>query len=623
MKSLFIDIETYCDKELSKVGVYRYAEDPTFQLLLIAYAIDGKRPAIIDCKHGERLPLSVENALQDDSVIKVAHNANFERVCLSGGLTSFLDPKPWRCTMVHAASLGLPKSLAYLARYLGLKEQKDKDGMRLINLFSKPKNFKPKADDWQKFKDYCLQDVRTLIKIKGELDKSPMPKSEWELYALDQEINDRGIRVDLPLAGAAVEIDEVYTKELIAELKKITGLSNPNSTPQMSRWVKEHGGELPNLLRTTCVDAIKIMPKGKVSDALKLRIALSKSSTKKYQALLRAACSDDRVRGMFQFAGASTGRWAGRLVQMQNLPRGSLNDNKVLRVKQAVIEKNPKTAPYLKDIIRSSFIPKTGCEFIVSDFSSIEARVLAWLAAEEWAIAAFARGEDIYKSAAARMWGINIEDVTSEQRAKGKMATLALGYQGAVGALTRIGGGTEEGYEMISLVKAWRKANRYIVSFWATIERAAKTCVVSSQPISIRIGTNKCMTVTGSKGLLVLRLPSGRPLTYQKAMLKDNTLVYDGSGTHALFETQDSYGGKLTENVVQAIARDLLAETMKNLDLLGYKIVAHIHDEIIIEAKKGEVSTEEISEIMGIIPAWAAGLSIKAETFRADFYKKG
>lgn len=622
MKTLLIDLETYSEAELAKTGVYRYATDQTFEIMLLAYSIDNGEVKCVDLTK-EELPQQIRNAILDPAVTKIAHNAQFERVCLTQYLKTRLEPREWVCTMVWASELGLPRSLDYLSNYLKLAEVKDRTGKALITRFAKPYRGKrvraiDEPDLWQKFIDYCIQDVKTEVAVYKRLFRQWLPKEEWELYALDQDINDRGIGVDVELAKTAIEIDTTNRQKIRAKLENITGLANPNSIQQMSEWVRDKGVKLPNLLKGTVEEAVNSdrLPL-EVKQALSLRLAMSNTSTKKYEAMIKSE-TDGRIHGILQFYGAArTGRWAGRIVQVQNLPRG--NADSALRKRLGDKDKT-LTSEELKSLIRTALIAKQGCEFVVSDFSAIEARVLAWLADEQWALEAFAAGEDIYKATAASMYHTTVDKVDKEMRSRGKIATLALGYQGSVGALTRMGaedmGITKD--EQYNIMTSWRKANNNIVRFWAKVEAAAKRAIMTKSTVSV-----DAVNFTFDGETMFIQLPSGRSLAYQRAKIKDGSITYQEKTTGVAFETVETYGGKLTENIVQAVARDVLANAMINIDCMGYDIVAHIHDEVLVEAPKGTLTVEELNDLMTIGPKWADGLPLNAEGFISEYYKKG
>lgn len=654
MKTLNIDIETYSDLDLTKVGVYRYSDSPNFEILLFAYSIDSGPVKCIDLTQVDKFPLEIEEALTDPSVLKIAFNAQFERVCLSryccfGG--HYLDPAQWRCTMVHANELGLPASLGQCAKYLNIDEQKDTSGTQLINYFSKP--CKPtKANEkrtrnlpehdpekWQKFIDYCIQDVRTEMAIADKLNRFPVPDHEWELYALDQRINDRGTAVDKELAQSAITLTEQITNETLEEMRELTGLENPNSLKQIRGWLKEKGHDFPTLGKAIVQAYIDNgVVTGEVKEALELRLKMSNSSTKKYLMMHNACCSDGRIRGILQFYGANrTGRWAGRLLQVQNLPRNYLNEIEFARdlVKKQdteMIEMMYDSVPdTLKQLIRTGLIAKEGHRFIISDFSAIEARVIAWYANQEWVLEVFRTHGKIYEATAAQMFHLGpVEEYnwkSSEGKAmrqRGKVATLALGYQGGPGALKAMGalenGISEE--ELPGIVERWRNANKRIVNFWYNTQSAVKTCLEQG---GVQRGP-KGLKFYKKGGFLFVQLPSGRKLAYAKAHLAEGdygpAIFYEGQGDKVAFTKQQTYGGKLVENIVQATARDILAEALLRLEQEGYPVVFHVHDEAVTEVPLGEKSIDEMNEILSVVPDWADGLPLAAAGFETSFYMK-
>ena len=644
-----IDIETYSEADLPKVGVYRYADDPTFDVLLFSYSIDGGRVTCLDLTK-EDLPQEIADMLMDEKVIKQAFNAQFERVCLSYYLYNYnegftdrfqlLDPSQWRCSMVHAYSLGLPGSLAKCAEYLGVAEQKDQAGTQLINYFSKPakptkanggrtRNL-PKHDPekWEAYISYNIQDVKTEMAIADRLDKVPMANKEWAMYSLDQTINDRGVEVDQDLAESAIRLMDKQSDRIQARLIELTGLDNPNSVAQLTEWLKDHGYPHDNLRKKVVEESAKdegLSPE--VREVLKLRLAGSNASTKKYQVMDRAICRDGRIRGLLQFYGASrTGRWAGRLLQVQNLPRNYLGglDHARDLVKAEDIEAleliYDEVPEVLKQLIRTGIVAKEGYHFLVSDYSAIEARVIAWLAGEEWSLQAFKDHGKIYEATANQMFNLGgVDKVTPAYRQRGKVATLALGYQGGVGALKAMGAldmGIPES-DLQDLVNAWREANANIVNFWYETENKAIKTVKDGQP---RWTAGGRIVVKKDSGFLRFVLPSGRSLNYPRPRLVDGqfgpSLAYEDGKT--LIET---YGGKLVENLVQATARDILAEGLKQLEAKGYQIVFHVHDEVVIEAPK-DLRVDRVNELLAIVPEWAEGLPLNAEGFETEFYMK-
>ena len=625
MKTLVCDIETYSSVDLKKSGVYRYTDDTAFSVLLFAYSINGQPVKIIDLTKGE-LPSNLVSALVDPDVIKWAHNAQFERVCLSKHLCQKLDPRQWRCSMVYAAELGLPQSLDQLARYLIVDQQKDKSGARLIAKFTRPAKLdelSDYADDWEKFKEYCKQDVRTEIAIIDKLSKYSILESEWELYALDQKINDYGIGVDLELIKSAVKIVEDRQSEAIAKLKLITELENPNSVAQLTQWLKEQGVNLNSLDKKTCAELLEKDLPLKARQALELRQAISNTSVKKYQAMCECICSDGRIHGTTQFYGASrTGRWAGRLVQVQNLPRNKLVGKELDLARELVKKEDPSiTFDTLKSLIRTALIADSPLSsFLISDFSAIEARVLAWIAGEQWVLDTFADHGKIYEATAAKMYKCDIDEVDSAMRSKGKVAVLACGYGGGVNALKAFNDTLTEP-EMKKIVYQWRDTNKNIVRLWEKVDKAANSAVSG---IKSTVGP---LTFEKIDNILFITLPNGRRLAYQNAKISNEGLTYEGQGASVAFTKQWTWGGKLVENITQAIARDILAEALLNLDTLGYKIVLHVHDEVVVENPDRVVNftrkIDEILSIMSISPLWAEGLPLKAEGFKSKYYSKG
>ncbi len=645
MKTLSIDIETYSDINLAKCGVYRYCESPNFEILLFAYSADGEPVQVVDLACGEKLPEEVKAALTDEAVIKYAFNASFERICLSRflGLPTgeYLEPESWRCTMVWAATMGLPLSLEGVGTVLGLEKQKLTEGKELIKYFCQPctptksngqrtKN-KPfhAPDKWSDFKRYNLRNVEVEMAIQQRLSKFPVSGSIWAEYHIDQEINDRGVALDLTLVQAAIEMDTRSRKELMAAMQKITALENPNSVQQMKQWLADNGLETDTLDKKVVTELIKTAPP-ELQQVLQLRQQLAKSSVKKYQAMEKAVCADGRARGMFQFYGANrTGRWAGRLIQMQNLPQNHLSDLEQARglvlsgdfdAVEFLYEDVPDT---LSQLIRTAFIPREGAKFLVSDFSAIEARVIAWLSGETWRQKVFAEGGDIYCASASAMFRVPVEKhgINGHLRQKGKIAELALGYGGSVGALKAMGalemGLIEE--ELRPLVDAWRQANPKIVEFWWAVDRAVMEAVRYKN-------TNEAYGITFSyrNGMLFITLPSGRNLAYVKPKVGTNKfggdcITYEGVGATKKWERLDSYGPKFVENIVQALSRDILCYAMKTLRCCC--IVMHIHDELVIEADP-RMSLAAVCEQMGRTPPWAKGLLLRTDGYETAFYKK-
>lgn len=645
MKTLEIDIETFSSTDLKKAGVYKYAESPDFEILLFGYSIDGGEIRVVDLASGENLPEEVLRALKDPGVIKWAFNSQFERICLSMwlGLShgQYLDPRSWKCSMVWSAYLGLPLSLEGVGAVLGLEKQKLTEGKDLIKYFCTP--CRPTIANgqrtrnlachdpvrWEQFKAYNARDVEVEIAIQKKLAKFPVPNSVWAEFHLDQEINDRGVTLDMTLVQNAIKADGSTRTEILERMKNLTGLENPNSVQQLKEWLKERGLETDTLGKKAVADLIKRAPKP-LEEVLLLRQQLAKSSVKKYQVMENVACRDNRARGLFQFYGANrTGRWAGRLLQPQNLPRNDMPDLKEAR--DLVCSGNISALKLLYDsvpellsqLIRTAFIPKNGCKFIVADFSAIEARVIAWLAKERWRNEVFATGGDIYCASASKMFKVPVvkNGVNGHLRQKGKISELALGYGGSIGALKAMGalemGLTEE--ELQPLVSTWRAANLNIVRFWWDVDRAAMRAVRERTPTEIQ-----GIRFYYQSGMLFITLPSRRRLVYVKPRIGTNRfgsdcVTYEGTGVARRWERVESYGPKFVENVVQAISRDLLSHAMKNLKHLP--IVMHIHDEIVIEAPR-EVSTEEICQVMSETPPWAKELLLRAEGFECDFYQK-
>ena len=645
MKTLSVDLETFCSINLGKSGVYRYAESNDFKILLFGYSIDGSPAEVVDLAGGEKLSDEIRAALVDPTIIKWAHNSSFERVCLSHYLGlprgEYLNPSSWCCTMIWAATLGLPLSLEGVGTVLGLEKQKLREGRDLIRYFCMPGKLRDgsktrhyPSDDpekWARFKAYNLRDVETEMAIQHKLAKYPVPDNEWQNYHQDQQINDRGIMLDMPLVRNAIQCDEQYRHTHMELAKEVTGLENPNSTAQMKAWLGEQGVETDSLSKASVLEMLD-KAEGTVELALSLRQELAKSSVKKYTAMENAVCQDQRARGLIQFYGAiRTGRYAGRLVQVQNLPATHLFHLDIARQLvrdgdfQAVEMLFDSIPLVLSELIRTAFIPKPGYRFFVADFSAIEARVIAWLAGEDWRLDVFQRGEDIYCASASQMFHVPVEKngINGHLRQKGKIAELALGYGGSVGALKAMGalemGLKEE--ELKPLVDIWRSANPNIVQFWWDVDRATKTSIYEKT----HAGTHgiRCQY---QSGFLFITLPSGRRLAYVKPRIGENrfggeSVTYEGTTSMKKWDRIESYGPKFVENIVQATARDILAEAMLRLDAAGYRIVMHVHDEVVIEAP-GTSSLEDICAIMGQTPAWAKGLLLRADGFICDYYKK-
>ena len=645
MQTLSIDLETYSDQPLAKTGVYRYVESPDFEILLFAYSVDGGSVQQIDLACGEKIPPAILAALEDDKVIKWAFNANFERICLSRFLGyptgDYLKPDSWKCSMVWAAYMGLPLSLEGAGAVLGLEKQKLSEGKDLIKYFCQPcaptksngqrtRNLpKHSPDKWLAFKRYNIRDVETEMSIQARLSKYPVPDSVWEEYHLDQEINDRGVGLDMELVRQAIQMDGRSRSELTQAMKELTSLDNPNSVQQMKQWLADNGVETDTLGKKAVAELLKTAPQ-QLQKVLTLRQQLAKSSVKKYQAMETAVCADGRARGMFQFYGANrTGRWAGRIIQMQNLPQNHLDDLSEARglvraggfdALEMLYEDVPDT---LSQLIRTAFVPQEDRKFIVADFSAIEARVIAWLAGEKWRQDVFAQGKDIYCASASQMFGVPVEKhgVNGHLRQKGKIAELALGYGGSVGALKAMGAlemGLSED-ELPALVSAWRQANPKIVQFWWAVDHAVMDAVT-------RKTTTKTHGIIFSarNGMLFITLPSGRSLAYVKPKIGENRfggdcITYEGVGGTKKWERIDSYGPKFVENIVQATSRDILCYAMKTLRCCS--IVMHIHDEVVIEADR-RMSLQAVCDQMGRTPPWANGLQLRADGYETDFYKK-
>ncbi|HEL2254789.1 TPA: DNA polymerase [Streptococcus suis] len=639
MRHLNIDIETYSSNDI-KDGVYKYVDAPDFEVLLFAYSLDGGPVECIDLTR-QNLPFEIQKAIFSDEVRKSAFNAQFERVCLSKHFDApyYLDPSQWRCTMVHAQELGLPSSLEKCASYLNLVQEKDTAGKNLIKYFSVPckptkanggrtRNL-PEHDPekWQMFIDYCKQDVVVEMAIAERLSVLPVADREWDFYTADQRINDRGVALDAELVESALYCKDVKMDMLFDELKSTTGLANPNSRAQLLPWLKTHGYSASGLTKADVQKELKTAS-GELKRVLELKLQTAMSSLKKYEAMERAMCSDGRVHGLLQFYGASrTGRWAGRVVQVQNLARNYIKDLDDARnyVKARDIDAveilYDSLNDTLKQLVRTAFVAEGDKEFYVSDFSAIEARVIAWYAKEQWRLEVFSTHGKIYEASASQMFHIPIEDVDKELRQKGKIAELALGYQGGPGALKQMGAlemGVAED-ELQSLVDDWRRANPGIVQFWKDVQTAAVKALRTRAVI--KLGR---LRFKYSKGFLLIQLPSGRQLAYARAKLEDGDygpkLTYEGQGDKAYFTKQETYGGKLVENIVQATARDILAEAILRLEKNGYPVVFHVHDECIVEASGTTIET--INELMAQAPDWADGLPLNSEGYVTKYYKK-
>lgn len=644
MKELSIDLETYSSESLLTGGVYRYTQAADFEILLFGYSVDGAEPQVVDLASGETIPKEIITALSDPSVTKWAFNALFERTCLSRYLGVYLSPVGWCCSMVWAATLGLPLSLEGVGAVLGLTKQKLAEGKDLIKYFCGP--CKPTQtnngrtrnlpchdpDKWEAFKRYNKRDVEVELAIKKRLAPFPVPADEWQNYWLDQRINDTGIELDRTLVQNAICCNSHFKEFALQRAQEITGLENPNSPIQMMGWLAAQGVAMETLTKEEVAIKIKETT-GDVREALCLRLELARSSIKKYVAMENVVGQDGRARGLIQFYGANrTGRFAGRLIQVQNLPQNHLEDLKEAR--ELVRSGNfdalellyDSPSDVLKQLIRTAFIPRQGCRFIVADFSAIEARVIAWLAGETWRQKVFAKNGDIYCASASAMFHVPVEKhgVNGHLRQKGKIAELALGYGGSVGALKNMGalnmGLTED--ELPAIVEKWRQASPHIVRYWWDVDRAVKQCIVTRQPQ--RVGSVKC---TYEKGILFIQLPSGRRLAYVKPRIGVNkfggdSVTYEGVGEQKKWLRLESYGPKFVENIVQATSRDLLVSAMRRLSHKGYRIVMHIHDEAVLEVPEGESSVEEVCAIMAETPVWAEGLILNADGYECNFYKK-
>ncbi|MEG0416421.1 MAG: DNA polymerase [Erysipelothrix sp.] len=648
-KKLSVDIETYSDIEITK-GVYRYVDTPNFEILLFAYAYDDNPVEIIDLACGENLPQEVIDALQNNSIEKHAYNAQFERICLSKylGINGYLDPSQWYCTMVKAMYLGLPGKLGEVAKALNLEEQKDTAGTLLIKYFSVP--CKPSKvngqrtrnlphhdfDKWDLFVSYCKQDVVTERAISTRLEFYPITENERRLYIMDQKINDRGVEVDLDLANTIISFNNGYVEKLNDRAQEITGLDNPNSIAQLKEWLIDEGLELDSLTKAKVTELLESNLDDHIQEVLELRQDMSKTSVKKYEMLQTATCSDSRIRGVLQFMGANrTGRWAGRLVQVQNLPQNKYEEIDALRglVKRHefdyLMDAYPSITNIFSQLIRTSFVAPEGKTFAIADYSAIEARVIAWLADETWVIDVFANEGDIYKATASKMFDFPIENIDKQLRAKGKVATLALGYQGSTGALEAMGAlkmGIPQD-ELPGIVKAWRKTNKNIVKLWKTYNDTAIQVIKTGKPIQLKHG----IKFLRDDDFFYIELPSGRRLSYFKPSLSGNDgyIKIKFQGVEQAKKTwgiKDTYGGKLVENVVQAIARDCLAEAMLLVNI-QHPIVMHVHDELIAEVEE-LVSNQKLDQIKRLMNTritpiqWAPGLYLKAEGYCSKFYKK-
>ena len=663
IREMSIDLETYSDIDITKCGAYKYAESDYFEILLFGVSVNGGPVKVYDLACGDTIPEEILAALSDENITKWAFNASFERICLSNWLkrhcpehfrgysipedpaSKYLDPSSWKCTMIWSAYMGLPLSLEGVGAVLKLQDQKLKEGKDLIRYFCKPckptkanggrtRNL-PQHDSekWILFKEYNRRDVEVEIAIKQKLARFPVPDFIWDEYHLDQEINDRGIMIDPEFVSSAIAFDERSRASLMSKMRDITGIDNPNSVQQIKKWLSDRGVEMESLGKKEVAkfvkDSIGNMD-GNITEALKLRLLLAKSSVRKYQAMQNVMCSDGRAHGMFQFYGANrSGRWAGRLIQLQNLPQNHIPDLAEARALVRSGDYDTMNLLYndipdtLSQLIRTAFIPKPGCKFIVSDYSAIEARVLAHIAGEKWRSKVFAEGKDIYCASASQMFGVPVEKhgINSHLRQKGKIAELALGYGGSVGALKSMGaldnGLLEE--ELQPLVNAWRQANPNIVHFWWDVDNAVKTTVRQRIKTEVR-----GIRFSYKSGMLFITLPSGRQLAYVKPRIGENrfggeSVTYEGIGATKKWERIESYGPKFVENIVQAISRDLLCFAMRNLSFC--QIVGHVHDEVIIECSP-EVSVQSLCGIMSRSPDWMPGILIRGDGYQCDFYQK-
>lgn len=643
MKRMNIDIETYSEADLSKSGVYKYVDAPGFEVLLFGYSADGGPVKVISLAEGEELPQKIKEALLDDTVLKFAFNAQFERVCLEKYLGVHLAPDAWRCTMVASLYLGLPGSLAQVGAVLGVEKKKLETGKDLIKFFSVPckptktnggrtRNL-PEHDreKWQQFITYNARDVETEMDIMEKVARFPVPDFLWKQYAQDQRINDLGIELDMALVTQAIKCDEESRERYLKRAQELTGLENPNSPIQLKEWILSNGVEMETLTKAEVASVMETAT-GPVKEVLELRQLLSKSSVKKYVAMETCRCSDGRAHGLLQFYGANrTGRWAGRLVQVQNLPQNHIPDLAVARnlIKSGCFEavellydSIPDT---LSQLIRTAFVPREGCKFMVADFSAIEARVIAWLAGESWRQEVFRNNGDIYCASASQMFGVPVEKhgVNGELRQKGKIAELALGYGGGVGAMISMGaidmGLAEE--ELQPIVDSWRQSNPAIVKLWWDVHRCVIKAVKDKQP-----QTYKCLTFEYQSGMLFVGLPSGRRLAYAKPSVYRNDydrdeIAYMGVDATKKWGKIDSYGPKFVENIIQAMSRDILAEAMARMEAAGYDIVMHVHDEAVIEAPRDAV-LEDACQIMSKAPDWTPGLILNAAGYECEFYQK-
>ena len=639
MTTLLIDIETYCPIDLGKCGLYKYVEDPDFAIVLFSYSVDGEPAKLVDIASGEEIPDEIRHACYSEYVTKIAHNMTFEITCLSKFFGEELDPEQWQDTMILSAYLGLPLSLKEVGNVLRLNQQKLASGTRLISMFSKP-NSKgnrvlptDKPQQWEEFKEYCLKDVDTEVELYKKVNgRVFVPAWEREMHLMDFRINKRGVRIDTSFASNALRMWEINEDALINEMKELTGLENPNSVVQLTGWLQKHYF-LPfkGLDKLSVADMLK-KATGRVKRVLEIRQELGKTSVKKYVAMLNCVCGDERARGITQYYGTTTGRFAGRLIQTQNLPQNHIPDLEFARHLVATGDYDGLEMSYesvsdtLSQLIRTAFVPSDGRTFHICDFSAIECRVLAWLAGEKWVLDVFRQGGDIYCATASQMFGVPVEKhgQNSELRQKGKIATLALGYQGGVGALKAMGGdrmGLTES-EMKDIVRKWRRANKHIVDFWSVVERAAIATIVTGQPHTI----NRGITFSMRFGFLFVTLPSGRSIAYPRARIvsreMSDAVQYERTNQETRkWEKADTYGGKITENITQAVARDILALIILRCEKAGLPVVFHVHDEVIIDAPKDR-TLEEVESIFGEPIPWAPGLPLKGAGYSGQFYYK-
>lgn len=637
--TLAIDIETFSEVDLNKSGVYAYCDSKAFEILLFAYAFNDEEVKIVDLSKNEKLPQDVMQALLDDNIIKTAFNANFERVCISKYLNIELSAKSWSCTAVKCAMLSLPNSLEKVAEVLNLEHKKLKEGKDLIKFFTSLKNKKrnlpqDNSEKWELFKKYCIRDVVVEREIRNKLSHFTLNDDEIEIYIMDQEINNRGILVDKNLVNNAIECDKKFNDFIIDKARELTKLSNPNSSTQLKKWLLERNIEVSSLDRKNVENLLNNIEDEDIRQVLKLRLLMSKTSIKKYEAIDRSVCSDNRVRGLFKFYGASrTGRWAGRLVQVQNLPKNYLSDLDLARqlLKYGRYEDieilYDSASDVLSQLVRTAFIPKEGYEFIVADFSAIEARVLAWISGERWRLDVFKSHGKIYEASASNMFKVPIEEITKEStlRQKGKIAELALGYGGSTGALIAMGAlnmGLEE-KELLLLVNKFRQANANITKFWWDVHKSAIHTVKNGDNASL-----SKINFQYKDKYLFITIPSNRKLSYVNPKVELNkfnseSVLYEGIAANKKWGMIETYGPKLVENIVQAISRDILAYAMINLRKKGFDIVMHVHDEVVLEVKKDKYSVEEVCKIMSQPPDWANDLPLNAEGYKCSYYIKG